>query len=190
MFTLNTPEALHSWVFYKSFGSFFSCVCIKQLSEKMPLSTQQVRCALGIQHERCDPFLHTVLTRHPPCCSMLSGSVYGEEAADLESIPPSCGRHWFIQLQVLLHPTRCIQMNWFYLPFWTTIVFLDIFSPGYCCTGTFGRILTVCPSQNRDVLGGSTKVGAFANAPRFFCILQRVSKHCVPMLVRNTDEQP
>lgn len=38
MFTLNnTPEALHSWVFYKSFGSFFFCVftfSCKQLCEK------------------------------------------------------------------------------------------------------------------------------------------------------------
>lgn len=38
VFTLNnTPEALHSWVFYKSFGSFFFCVftfSCKQLCEK------------------------------------------------------------------------------------------------------------------------------------------------------------
>lgn len=40
MFTLNnTPEALHSWVLYKSFGSFFCFVCVftfscKQLCEK------------------------------------------------------------------------------------------------------------------------------------------------------------
>lgn len=64
MFTLNnTPEALHSWVFYKSFGSFFFFVylllavnnCVKNA-----FKYSKVRCALGMQRECCDPFLHSV----------------------------------------------------------------------------------------------------------------------------------
>lgn len=78
MFTLNnTPEALHSWVLYKSFGSFFSfCVftfSCKQLCEKCLRVLKKVRCALGMQRECCDPFLHSFCLFLLFSCAILQG---------------------------------------------------------------------------------------------------------------------
>lgn len=74
MFTLNnTPEALHSWVFYKSFGSFFICVftfSCKQLCDKCLQRVLKVRCALGVQRSAVTHFLHSVCFYfcHVPFC--------------------------------------------------------------------------------------------------------------------------
>lgn len=83
MFTLNnTPEALHSWVFYKSFGSFFFCVftfSCKQLCEKC---LQRV-----LKSEMCIRYAARAVTHfyiqslcfyffHVPFCEAESASVW------------------------------------------------------------------------------------------------------------------
>lgn len=67
MFTL-TPEALHSWVLYiyiymrKKILFVYLLLAVNNCVKIAFNEYSKVRCALGMQRECCDPFLHSVFT--------------------------------------------------------------------------------------------------------------------------------
>lgn len=78
MFTL-TPEALHSWVLYikkKALEVSFFVYLLFAVNNCVKIAFNEyskVRCALGMQRECCDPFLHSVFLSLLFSCAILQG---------------------------------------------------------------------------------------------------------------------
>lgn len=139
----NTPEALHSWVLYESFDSFFVCVFTlncKQLSEKCLGVLKSEMCIRYTAWALWPVFTSTFCCRFSPLCHVATCwmPVCGAQERrggwnrliHSENIPQSLEGFlmwscWFIQLYVLRDQRRCTQPIGLLCFFFPLFVVLD-----------------------------------------------------------------